>query len=107
MNVNYKSIIVGIGTAVGLKILLSSVWVPLFVSIILAAKIDKNINTFRGMIYGIIIGLILTLFHIWQKGYEFGPLLNEMAGFGIMAVLSGAVGALFGKIFKGKGGYIW
>jgi len=97
----------GIGTAVGLKMLISSVWGSLFVSIILAAKIDKNINPFRGMIYGIIIGLILTLFYIWQKHYEFGPLLNELAGFAIMAVFSGAIGALFGRIFKGRGGYIW
>jgi hypothetical protein len=107
MNINYRSIIVGVGTAVGLKILVSSVWGPLLLSIILAAKIDKDINLFRGMIYGIIIGLILTLFYIWQKNYEFGPFLNGIAGLALITVLSGAIGALFGRIFKGRGGYIW
>ncbi len=93
--------------AVGLKIILASLWVPLLFSIILAAKMDKGINPFRGMGYGIIIGLILTSLYIWQGDYQLGPFYKEMIGFGIMAGLSGAVGALFGKIFEGRGGYIF
>ena len=107
MFLSLKSLSGGIITSFFLELIFASYWLALLAGLIVAVKVDKDVDASRGLIYGAIIGIAFGLFCSWRDGDYGTSFFALIGGLIIIGIITGVIGGFFGMLIKRKEQITW
>lgn len=91
-----KNVLAGFALSIALRLVLASSSLPVFIGVIAAAKLDKEINALRGLACGLLLGFLYGLFI--SLVYRDASLSWVIFGQIVISILGGLTGLATGIV---------